>query len=279
VTIANTSAEVTLLRSVQVTPPAGFTVAHPSPTAPLRSKTFVRNRTLSLHRISLKPGHTLQFNVTATAPTTCGSGTPASWASRAFLGSTPTGPQLTLQRAISTVGVTVVCPQVSTCAATGPACSTTVKTSVSSYGVTSNATAGTLQGTLNVGRELKCGAYRFRDPNWYDTAVTPPASGLPAGAPPIVDQVSYTIVNASPQGLGFCLGAQYDFVTASGAMAPARKLPNGKPGFIGLLPMCTPASPPCISSISGQPDSNAKSGSDAVLIIQIPEQGDPWGAG
>ncbi|HTP21762.1 MAG TPA: hypothetical protein VMJ65_19300 [Solirubrobacteraceae bacterium] len=279
VTIANTSAQTTMLRSVQVTPPAGFTVAHPSPTAPLRSKTFVHKRTLSLHQISLKPGHKLEFNVTATAPTTCGSGTPVRWTSRAFQGSSPAGPQLTFQRAGSTVGVTVVCPQVSTCAASGPACSTTVKTSVSSYGVTSNAAAGTLEGTLNVGRELKCGAYRFRDPNWYGTAVTPPASGLPPGAPPIVDQVSYTILNASSQGLGFCLGALYDFPTASGAMAPARKLPNGKRGFIGLLPMCTPASPPCISSISQQPDSNAKSGSDAVMIIQIPEQGDPWGAG
>jgi hypothetical protein len=279
VTVANTSSRGITLRSVQVTPPTGFTVAHPSPTAPLRRKTFVHKRTFSLHRISLKPGHRMVFDVTATAPTKCGTGALSRWTSRAFQTSSPSGPQLTLQAAISSVGVTVVCPQIAACGDGGPACSTTVKTSVSTYGVVSNAAAGTLRGTLNVGGRLKCGAYRFRDPNWYDSAVTPPATGLPAGAPPIVDQVSYTIVNAGTQGLGFCLGAAYDFVTASGAMAPAATLPNGNAGFVGLLPMCTPSSPPCISSISSKPDNRARSGSDAVMTIQIPEQGDPWGAG
>ena len=281
VSVANTSSQGTTLRSVQVTPPTGFTVARPSPGSPLRRKTFVRNRTFSLRRILLKPGHKLQFNVTATAPTACGQGTLLRWTSRAFAGSIPSGPQLALQTATSSVGLTVVCPQLAACGDGGPACSTTVNTSVSTYGVVSNAAAGTLHGTLNVGRRLRCGAYRFRDPNWYDTVVTPPPGtpGPPAGTPPIVDQVSYTIVNAGTQGLGFCLGALYDFVTASGAMAPAGQLPNGNAGFIGLLPSCTLASPPCISSISQQADPNAKTGSDAVMSIQIPEQGDPWGGG
>ena len=281
VTLANTSSQATTLRSVQVTPPTGFTVARPSPTAPLRRKTFVTKRTFSLHRILLKPGHKLQFNVTATAPTACGQGTVQRWTSRAFLGAIPSGPQLALQTATSSVGVTVVCPQLAPCGDGGPACSTSVNTSVSTYGVVSNAAAGTLLGTLNVGRRLRCGSYQFRDPNWYSSMVTPPAgtTALPPGTPPIVDQVSYTIVNARTQGLGFCLGALYDFVTASGAMAPAGKLPNGKDGFIGLLPMCSVASPPCISSISQQADGNAESGFDAVMSIQIPEQGDPWGSG
>ena len=279
VTVANTSSQPTTLHSVQITPPTGFTVAHPGPTSPLRRKTFVQKRTFSLHQISLKPGHRMRFDVTTTAPTRCGKRSLLRWTSRAFEGSSPSGPQLALQTAASSVGVTVVCPQLAACGDGGPACSTSVKTSVSTYGVVSNAAAGTLHGTLDVGKPLKCGAYRFRDPNWYDSVVTPPASGLPAGVPPIVDQVSYTIVNASSQGLGFCLGALYDFVNASGAMAPAGKLPNGNAGFIGLLPMCTPASPPCISSISQQPDSQAKTGYDAVMSIDIPEQGDPWGSG
>jgi hypothetical protein len=281
VTVANTSSQGTTLRSVQVTPPAGFTVAHPSPTSPLRRKTSVKKRTFSLHQILLKPGHKMQFNVTATAPTACGNGTVLRWTSRAFQGMTPSGPQLALQVATSSVGVTVVCPQLAPCGDGGPACSTSVNTSVSTYGVVSNAAAGTLRGTLDVGRRLTCGSYRFRDPNWYDSVVTPPVgtTAPPAGTPPIVDQVSYTIVNAGTQGLGFCLGALYDFATASGAMARGGTLPNGNAGFIGLLPMCTPATPPCISSISQQTDSNAKSGYDAVMSIQIPEQGDPWGAG
>ena len=43
--------------------------------------------------------------------------------------------------------------------------------------------------------------------------------------------------------------------------------------------MCTPATPPCISSIFQQSDPNAPTGFDAVMSIQIPEQGDPWGSG
>jgi hypothetical protein len=266
---------------VQVTPPTGFTLARPSPTSPLRRKTFVQKRTFSLRQILLKPGHKMQFDVTATAPTQCGQGTLLRWTSRAFQGSRASGPQLALQTATSSVGVTVVCPQLAPCGDGGPACSTSVNTSVSSYGVVSNATAGALHGTLDVGKRLTCGAYRFRDPNWYDTVVTPSpgATAPPAGTPPIVDQVSYTIVNAGTQGLGFCLGAFYDFVTASGAMAPAGQLPNGNAGFIGLLPMCTAASPPCISSISQQYHPNAKTGYAAVMGIQVPEQGDPWGGG
>ncbi|HEY1517911.1 MAG TPA: hypothetical protein VGF91_15915 [Solirubrobacteraceae bacterium] len=281
VTVANTSSRATTLQSLQITPPTGFTVAHPSPTSPLRRKTFVQKRTFSLHQISLKPGHKLQFNVTATAPTKCGSGARRRWTSHAFEGSSPSGPQLALQTAASSVGVIVVCPQLAPCGDGGPACSTSVKTSVSTYGVISDAAAGTLRGTLDVGRQLRCGAYRFRDPNWYDSVVTPPAGATapPAGTPPIVDQVSYTIVNAGSQGLGFCLGALYDFATASGAMARPGKLPNGNAGFIGLLPMCSAATPPCISSISQQSDPNTNTGYDAVMSIQIPERGDPWGGG
>ncbi len=281
VTVANTSSKGTMLRSVQINPPAGFTVAHPSPTAPLRRKTFVKTRTFSLHQILVQPGHKMQFNVTATAPTTCGQGTVLRWTSRAFQGATPSGRQLALQTAASTVGVTVVCPQVKACGVGGVPCSTSVQTSVSTYGVTSNATTGSLNGTIDVGKQLKCGSYRFRDANWYDSVVTQPAgtTAPPAGTPPIVDTVSYTIMNASTQGLGFCLGAAYDFVTAAGTMARPGQLPTGNPGFIGMLPMCTSGAAPCISTISPESDPNAKSGFDAVMIIQIPEQGDPWGAG
>ena len=82
-------------------------------------------------------------------------------------------------------------------------------------------------------RRLTCGAYQFRDPNWYDSVVTPPPPGRRrpiASVAPIVDTVSYTIKNTTTQGLGFCLGATYDFTTASGNQAPAAKLPTGDPG-------------------------------------------------
>jgi hypothetical protein len=144
--------------------------------------------------------------------------------------------------------------------------------------VVSDAASGTLNQTVNVGNRLRCGTYRFRDVNWYDSVVTPPATGPPTGAPaPIVDTVTYTIRNATKKGIGFCLGAGYEFTTRSGAPAPARTLPTGKPGFAGLLPLCTSSKPPCIAGISQQRDAKAKSGFDALMKIEIPESGDPWG--
>ena len=80
--------------------------------------------------------------------------------------------------------------------------------------------------------------------------MTPPPPGTPppiATVAPIVNTVSYTIKNTTPAGIEFCLGAPYDFTTTSGAMAPAGKLPNGKSGFIGLIPSCSNRTPPCIS--------------------------------
>jgi hypothetical protein len=280
VTVTNTSSTATTLQSVQVTPPVGFTVGRPPSNGTLRRKTFVHGRTFSLHGISVQAGAKMQFDVAATPPAgQCGH-VRLRWSSRAFTGAAPSGAQLGLQSTASSVGVTVACPQTAACGDGGPACSTNVPTSVSSYGVVSNASAGTLQGTLDVGTRLRCRGYVFHDPNWYNTLVVPPATGFPTGTPPIVDTVSYTIRNTTVQGLGFCLGAGYDFTTASGAKAPAGTLPSGKPGFIGLLPMCTAGVPPCIASIARKSDrAAATTGYDAVMSIQIPETGDPWGSG
>lgn len=279
VTIANASSPGTTLKSLQLTPPSGFTVARPAANAPLRRKTTVRRSTTSIHQLSVKPGSEVRFLVKATAPTNCGKSL-LHWTSRAFQGANPSGSQLVLQTALSGVGVTVVCPAVAACGDGGPPCSTTLNTSTSVYGVVSNASAGTLRGTVNVGNPLRCGRYRFRDPNWYDSVVTPSATPPPTGTvTPVVDVVSYTIKSAGSQGVGFCLGATYEFVTASGNQARAGKLPTGSPGFIGLLPLCSNAAAPCISAISQKSDPSAKTGHDAVMTIQIPEQGDPWGGG
>jgi hypothetical protein len=280
VTVANTSSQGATLRSLQLIPPTGFTVSHPGPNTPFRRKTQVHGRTLSLRRISVRPGTKMEFVVTATAPPKCGKSV-LHWASHAFQGGTAVGAQLALQSALSSEGIIVVCPAAAACGDGGPACSTSLTTSVSTYGVISNAGSGTLRQTLDVGKRLTCGQYRFRDPNWYDSVVTSPTAP-PTGAPPpvIMDQISYTIKNATANGVDFCLGAAFDFATASGGQAPAGTLPNGNPGFIGLLPTCSgTVSPPCISSISQQNDPSVKTGYDAVLSIQIPEQGDPWGGG
>ena len=280
VTVANTSSQGTTLHSVQVIPPAGFTLVHPGPTAPLRRKTFVQNRTFSLRQISLKPGHEVQFNVTATAPTTCGQGKALRWTSRAFEGSRVSGPQLALQTATSSVGVTVVCPQLAPCGDGGPACSTSETTNVSTYSATSDAGAGTLVGGLDVGTRLLCRGYKPRDPNWYDSLLN--------GSPAAVNyQIQYTLKDTNPGQLAVCLGLPYEFTTASGNNAPSALLPNGKPGFVGLLPTCGPApTGPCLVSITPTPDPNTKTGFDANVTVQVPAQapagapaGDPWFGG
>ena len=278
VTIVNTSPSGTTLGSVKLSPPRGFTPPHPTPGSPLRRKTKVSSRTLMLHQIAVNPGKVARLSVTATAPARCGSGTVLHWSTQAFVGQNGSGSQLALNHAVSSLGVKVLCPDVMPCGVGGVACHTSLVTSNSTYAVTSDAMSGTLNQTVNVGNQLRCGTYRFRDPNWYDSAVTPPATAPPTAAPaPIVDSVSYTIRNATTNGIGFCLGAGYDFATATGAQARPGKLPTGKPGFIGRLPMCTSGKPPCISSISQQPDPNVPSGHDALMEIQIPETGDPWG--
>lgn len=278
VTVANTSSRGTTLGSVQVTPPSGFTLEHPTTS---QRKTRVQGRTLVKRQLAIKPGAKLKFTVTvtATAPSQDGRLT-LRWTAHAFTGGASSGPQLALQRASSSLGVTVLPPASAPCGDGGPPCSTGLVTSNSTYTVVSDAPAGTLRQTVNVGNRLVCGNYRFRDPNWYDSGVIPPATAPPPpAAAPIVDQVTYLIKNATAKGIGFCLGAGYEFTTASGAQARAGTLPTGNPGFIGLLPMCSTSKAPCITSVVQLRDRKAKVGFDVSMQVQIPENGDPWGHG
>jgi hypothetical protein len=287
VTVANTSSQGTTLRSVQVVPPTGFTVAHPAPTSPLKRKIFVQKRTFSLRSILLKPGQQKQFSVIATAPVKCGSGALERWTSHAFEGSTPSGVQLALQNATSTVGVTVICPQLAPCGDGGPACSTTETTNVSTYTAVSDAGSGTLVGGLDVGKRLACPGYQAKDPNWYDSV-------LNDGPTAVNYQIQYTLKNTDPARLRVCFGLPYEFIAASGNNAHSAQLPNGKPGFVGLLPACAAATVapapaptgPCVSSITPVQDPNAKTGYDADFVVQVPAQSpngapatDPWFGG
>jgi len=276
VTIVNPSSSGTMLGSVKLTPPTGFSSTHPTPGSPLRGKTKVVNRTVSVQRVALAPGKASKPVVVATnAPTKCGR-TVLRWSVHGFEGATGSGSQLALEAA-SSVGVTVLCPSTAVCGDGGPPCKTHLITSNSTYTVVSNAATGTLRQTVNVGNELNCGTYRFRDPNWYDSVIVAPTSSPPTAPPSVSDTVTYKIVNTTPKGIGFCLGAAYDFTTASGGQAPAGTLPNGNPGFIGLLPRCSKSTPPCITSVTQKRDTSSKVGSDVNMKIQIPENGDPWG--
>ena len=178
VTVVNTSAPGTTLGSVKVTPPTGFKPPHPAPGTSVRGKTRVQNRTLSLQRVSLRPGRQTRISITAIAPTKCGR-TLLHWSSRAFEGATGSGASLALDSALSHLGVTVLCPAAAACGDGGPPCSTSLVTLGSTYAVVSDAASGTLRQTVNVGNRLTCGSYRFRDANWYDSAVVPPTTAPP----------------------------------------------------------------------------------------------------
>ncbi len=278
VTIVNTSPSGNTLGAVKISPPSGFTPPRPTPGSPLRNKTKVKNRSLMLQQVTVKPGKHARLTVTATAPARCGSGTTLHWTSQAFAGQNGGGARLGLNAATSNLDVKVLCPDTMACAVGAVACHTSLITSNSTYAVMSDATSGTLTQTVNVGNNLRCGGYRFRDPNWYDSAVAAPATSPPTTTP-VVDTVTYKIRNAKAKGTGFCLGVGYQFTTASGAPARAGTLPNGNPGFIGLLPSCSTAKPPCIASTTQPADASTKVGFDVLMTIQIPETGDPWGAG
>jgi hypothetical protein len=275
VDVTNTSAAGTTLRSVRLMAPKGFSLS-PPPNTPIGQHMVVQGRTLTVRRISVAPGQTLRFPVTATAPGTC-SRSELAWTARGFTAPNASGTQLSLQSALSQLTVKVLCPGVAPCGDGGPPCSTSLVTSQSTYGVISNASSGTLRQTVNVGRNLACGSYRFRDPNWYDSVVVSTSQTPITTATPIFDHVTYKIRNTTAKGAGFCLGAAYDFTTASGNQARPGKLPNGNPGFIGLLPRCSKSKAPCIASVSQKPDPSTKTGFDIIMKIQIPENGDPWG--
>jgi hypothetical protein len=278
VKVTNTSAPGTTLRSVRLTAPRGFKVS-PPPNTTLGQHMVVQGRTLTVRRISVAPGQTLGFPVTATAPSNC-SRSALAWTARAFEAANASGTQLSLQSAFSQLAVSVLCPGVAPCGDGGPPCSTSLVTSNSTYAVISNASTGTLRQTVNVGKRLTCGSYRFRDPNWWDAAVVS-TTQTPITAPiPIFDRVTYKIRNATAKGIGFCLGAAYDFTTASGNKAKAGPLPTGNPGFVGLVPRCSRSKPPCIASVSQKPDASAKTGFDTLMKVNIPENGgDPWAHG
>jgi hypothetical protein len=278
VTVVNTSSARTTLGSVKITPPAGFTPPQPVSRSPLRGKTTVQNRSLMLDQISLNPGKKAQLSVIATAPDKCGSRTVLHWTTQAFRAKNGSGAQLALDAALSSLAVRVLCPAAAACGDGGPPCSTSLVTSESTYGVISDAGSGTLNQTVNVGNNLRCGAYRFRDPNWYDSVVAPASTSPPTtSTTPILDTVTYKIRNARAKSIGFCLGVGYEFTTNSGAPARAATLPTGNPGFIGLLPRCSRSKAPCISRISQQRDKSAAVGFDTLMQIKIPETGDPWG--
>jgi hypothetical protein len=157
---------------------------------------------------------------------------------------------------------------------------------VSHFGVTVNtaptSTAGTgsQHGTLVTnqlsGQPITCQGYTQRSP-------TTVAFKLLTAKPLNINYiVTDTLTNTTAQGIQFCLAAPFAFKTLSGAPAAKTRLPDGTPGFVGLLPGCAnaPATAPCLISVNTTPDTmDSSTGVDVTLKARVPTRtkgGDPW---
>jgi hypothetical protein len=135
---------------------------------------------------------------------------------------------------------------------------------------------GTLNENVDNGSPLSCagrqyGAYTGFDPNWYGFSYT--GSGD--------KQLTYklfTLPFNADRDVEFCFGATQPFnaVSDDGASQPGT-LPDGTPGFIGLLPSCDSVSgdSPCIEDI--QPIDGTPGGTQVDVLIPASFTADPFG--
>jgi hypothetical protein len=166
--------------------------------------------------------------------------------------------------------------------------------------------SGTLMTNAAGARAIRCGGYRFRSPTTFQFQLraTGPASVRPTRRTGffklyITYEITDRITNTTADGVQFCLGADFGFKTLSGRPAPARRLPDGKRGHIGLLPPCPQPLPPpgrtkapCVEPVTTVADQGSSTGVDVILKARVPTlvgeaavlagdsgAGDPWGAG
>jgi hypothetical protein len=148
--------------------------------------------------------------------------------------------------------------------------------------------AGLLLESANANQDtqLNCSGYTSADANTYDFLTTVDRSKTLTIT---IKQPSTPLHGSATQILRaqqLCFGAPYEFTTSSGTPAPAGTLPDGSPGFVGLLPNCPATLPnsaapgPCHDRKSDTTilDPTRKLGFDIVLVADIPLglSGDPW---
>lgn len=157
--------------------------------------------------------------------------------------------------------------------------------------------AGSLHATQNVGAPLTCTGYTVKDPNWFNFYV---GDTNPAG---IGFSATLTVPDTDPGHVQVCFGSPSPFTARSGDPAKRATLPNGDPGFVGLLSHCVAATPkakkkplpapaftgsvrrparlaqagsdPCVLGITTSKDAGSTTGVDTTVTVSIP-QGDPW---
>lgn len=168
--------------------------------------------------------------------------------------------------------------------------------------------SGTLMTNAEGARRIRCGGYRFKAPTTFQFQLQATTAASSAGVTPaalrtrlfITYEITERITNAPAAGIQFCLGANFAFKTLSGRPAPARRLPDGTRGHVGLLPPCpTPLPPPgltkapCLEPVATVKNPNSTTGFDVILKARVPTlvavatvrgssdpgSGDPWGGG
>jgi hypothetical protein len=179
-----------------------------------------------------------------------------------------------------------------TSCASGATCSQTITSPSGSFKVDvgSGSTDATLTESVDAGTPMDgpgsdpradpgCASYNppAASADWYEFVVQP-VDGTTFDRS---KTITWTVRGATTDGFEVCFGAPYEFDaqgTDSG-LAPAGTLPDGSPGFVGLLDGCSEltSGSPCISSLTTQRDPNTGV-LEAVAVVSIPPglQGDPW---
>lgn len=175
---------------------------------------------------------------------------------------------------------------------------------------TARHTTGRLMTQADLGRGIRCGGYQPKVATTFQFQLHATGSTSSTGTSSpggvfrselfIVYEITERITNATADGAQFCLGADFGFKTLSGRPAPARRLPDGTQGHVGLLPPCPQPLPlpgkttkPCLEPVTTVNDPISSTGVDVILNARIPVEvaaatvrgsgdpgtGDPWGAG
>lgn len=155
-------------------------------------------------------------------------------------------------------------------------CSGTLSTPFSSITVDvgPGSEAAILTESVDVGTEQHCAGYTPPDASrdWYEFVVSQSDRSK---------TLTWTVNDVSPEGFQVCFGAPYEFQyinpsTGATGPAPPGTLPDGSPGFVGVLNSCDEFDEgqltPCVESILG----TENGGTQAIVKIPAGNEGDPW---
>ena len=228
------------INSAMITPPKGFTLvgaSSPQGTVQLQpNKVIIRD-------LSLPLGVTMNLTVTATAPAQ--GGDPRDWKTQAFSNG-PGSAGVFLDDRTSMVTTPVTNPQTITSDCPAAGCSppplSTPSTSFSMQ-VGSGSTDATVTESVDTGTPMDgpgsppentgCASYTPQSPDWY---------GFDVSAFDRSKTITFMVKNSDPSTFQLCFGAPYEFDVVGPddtlVAAPPGTLPDGTPGFVGLLPPC-----------------------------------------